>query len=371
MRVLMLSTEQNVLNPTSRQAKRIFSYATSAELLDIVVFGKGRGRGFAQDNITVHYIGASPKFFSFLKGLFLGQAIVYNKKIDVITSQDPFFLGLVGFLLKISTGAKLHLQVHTNIFSLYWQQQGKNKLLLGLAKFLLKRAQRIRVVAGNVKEDLADKWGIEEQKIDVLPIVPRLEHFSNIRPVFPLKEKYRGRFVILMMTRLAPVKNIHIAMKAAARLREKYPDIVLVIVGKGEEESRLKSLAGTLRVADTIEFVPWTDRPEAYYHIADVFVLTSKYEGREMATLEAMASGVAVVTTPVGWAEEIVRDGENGLIVPVDDEKGLEKALERLMVDNNLRKKLAEKGRETVNTFMSQEEYARKVTESWAKAARA
>jgi glycosyltransferase involved in cell wall biosynthesis len=87
------------------------------------------------------------------------------------------------------------------------------------------------------------------------------------------------------------------------------------------------------------------------YHALDAYVVASRPEGGPKGVLEAMAAGVALVTTRVGQAQEIVEDGENGLLADVDDAEALADAVLRVHRDAGLRESLASVGRATAERF--------------------
>ena len=93
------------------------------------------------------------------------------------------------------------------------------------------------------------------------------------------------------------------------------------------EEQKLKLLATRYSLLSNIVFEPWTDDLASYYKSADVFVLTSNYEGYGRTIIEAEAAGCPVIMTDVGIAGDVIKNGENGLIVPVGDVQALAEAL--------------------------------------------
>ncbi|HDP97367.1 MAG TPA: glycosyltransferase family 1 protein [Euryarchaeota archaeon] len=87
------------------------------------------------------------------------------------------------------------------------------------------------------------------------------------------------------------------------------------------------------------------------YQDAGIFILPTRMEGWGLAIMEAMAAGCPVITSPVGGINELVKDGENGLLVNVGDVKGIADAAERVLTDDLLRARLIEKGRKTIDRY--------------------
>jgi glycosyltransferase involved in cell wall biosynthesis len=122
----------------------------------------------------------------------------------------------------------------------------------------------------------------------------------------------------------------------------------LLVVGEGPLKEELKSRAEEIGIASRIIFTGERDDVSRLLSISDVFVLSSvEREGLSIAIIEAMASGLPVVSTLVGGIPEVVEDGMNGFVVAPNDDGALAEALETLIRDENLRKKMGANGRDT------------------------
>ena len=129
------------------------------------------------------------------------------------------------------------------------------------------------------------------------------------------------------------------------RLRHMIPELSVLLTGpaRGYVRAELERLAIPYRHV----LLSSRDELARAYHEVDVCLVTSRQEGGPKALLEAMATGVPLVSTRVGQATELVRDGENGLLADVDDVDSLVAAVERVHDDEALRKNLRAAGRET------------------------
>ena len=186
-------------------------------------------------------------------------------------------------------------------------------------------------------------------------------------PVFsgnPARPDYFGKQKnILAMGRLAPQKGFDILMAAFAGIAKTFPEWRLTILGEGAERGRLEALRNTLGLTDRVS-LPGTCR--AAYDVlkhADLFVMSSRYEGFPMALAEALACGVPAVSfdCPSG-PRFIIRHGVDGLLVPPENERKLSEALAELMADGEKRKGLADRAPEVIRRF-SVEKYL----DAWAK----
>ena len=88
-----------------------------------------------------------------------------------------------------------------------------------------------------------------------------------------------SKFIFLTVSRLAPVKNISLQIRAMAELIKKYPNTELWIVGDGAEKSNLKSKISKLKLENNVKLLGWQNNPDEFYSQADAFLLTSNYEG--------------------------------------------------------------------------------------------
>ncbi|MCX7941765.1 MAG: glycosyltransferase family 4 protein [Dictyoglomaceae bacterium] len=153
-------------------------------------------------------------------------------------------------------------------------------------------------------------------------------------------------FIIGTVARLSKSKGINYLISAFSIVEKDYKDIKLVLIGDGEERKNLEKLAEKLKVRDKVYFLG--SLPHAKYYIKNfkIFVLPSLSEFLSLSLLEALSLKVPVIATRVGGTFEIIEDGVNGILVPPRDSKSLALAIEKLIKDDNLREKLAEKGYE-------------------------
>jgi glycosyltransferase involved in cell wall biosynthesis len=158
---------------------------------------------------------------------------------------------------------------------------------------------------------------------------------------------------ILLLGQLGKRKGIYDLLEAVARLVDKHPRLKLVLAGDGEAE-RVKTAAKRLGLHEHVDVLDWVAGREksALLESAAVYALPSYCEGLPMSVLEAMAAGLPVVCTPVGGVPEAVTDGREGWVIAPGDVDALAGALDKLLSDAGLRRRMGDAGRRKVeNTF--------------------
>lgn len=159
-----------------------------------------------------------------------------------------------------------------------------------------------------------------------------------------------SRHDVLFLGRLDARKSPDVLLRASRDVLSCFPDTKIVFGGDGEVEKN-KQLAAELDIADRCEFLGWVtgDEREALFERAAVYCLPSKNEGMPMSVLEAMARGIPTIATSVGGIPQVIRDGVNGYLMPVDDESKLSGLLCTLMGSEDLRLSIGRAGRSTIS----------------------
>ncbi len=168
---------------------------------------------------------------------------------------------------------------------------------------------------------------------------------NSLNPLF-IRERFRGEREkrIVSVGRLDGNKNHEMMIRAFAGLAGRYPEYTLTIYGEGELREHLQKLIASLGLEEKV-FLPGVV-PDVAERIekAALFLLVSYSEGVSNALIEALALGLPVIATdvPSGGTQELIRHGENGLIIPPGDEEALKAAMERLLSDGEYAERLGE-----------------------------
>ena len=160
-----------------------------------------------------------------------------------------------------------------------------------------------------------------------------------------------GAFRILFVGRLHSQKNVGALLESAAALAAlPGPPVVVEIVGDGPERPALTKLAEQTSAAGVLRWHGWLDKQQvlACYRRAHVFVNPSRYEGMPNTVLEAMACALPVVASRIGGNEDLVVDGETGLLFDLAAPRQMTDALQRMRLDASLGPRLGARGRQRV-----------------------
>ncbi len=175
-----------------------------------------------------------------------------------------------------------------------------------------------------------------------------------VRAELGLSQHHR---LVMTASRLAPQKALHVMLRALHLLPEQ---VVLAVVGQGPLEKELKSFADTLGVSARVRWLGWRPNVADYIAAAEVFCLSSTWEGVPLAAQEAMLLGTPVVATDVGGTGELIRDGSSGRLVPADDPGRLAEALQELLSSADARGRYAQAARaDVVERFSTERMLAR------------
>jgi glycosyltransferase involved in cell wall biosynthesis len=309
MKVLMLSIDKKIFEEGSDVRARMAEYGGLFDELHIVVYtNKGFRDSQIAPNVFLYPTNTVFKPMYFSNAYKISRKIIERHSVDIITSQEAFTNKVALKLKRKFKDIKLQVQIHTDFLSERFKKESfKNSLKYkGYIKGI-KNADCIRVVSESMKDKLIQSFGIDSFKISVLPIFVDIEKIKNASVSADLHKKYpQFEKIILMVSRLEKEKNIQLAVTAMEEVIEKYPESGLVIVGSGSELKNLKSQVSNLRLRDNVIFESWQNKETifSYYKTADLFLVTSDYEGYGLTIIEALASGLPVLSTDVGIARE-------------------------------------------------------------------
>lgn len=197
-----------------------------------------------------------------------------------------------------------------------------SRLLHSLTKLAYKRANVVVGQCQGMVPDLTDFMKVSEDKIQLIynpTVTSDIIEKARVSVNHKWLDANRSYPVILTAGRLKPQKDFETLIKAFYKLQRQYlPDAKLIILGEGPLRSKLESLANTLGVSESIDFVGFHSNPYALMANSDVYVSSSRYEGLPNTLIEALFLGKKIVATACkGGTAEILKYGKYGKLVPV------------------------------------------------------
>lgn len=273
----------------------------------------------------------------------------YAKSTDVINIHHPFPLASLAYLL-FGRKKKLVVHYHSSIV----RQKIAGFFVKPVTRIMLKKAQTIIVSSPELKMNTTELQSFQD-KVTVIGFgVDQTEIQKNIdeNAVQALQKKY-GKFV-LFVGRLNYYKGVNVLIQAM-----KDVSAICVIIGEGVEKPKLVALAHKLGIENRIIFLPHQAAKNLYnyYKAATVFVLPSIYKTETfgLVLLHAMAVGTPVISTDLGTGTTYInKHGESGLVVPPNDHMALTKAIQHMLTDGEMAKKLGLGARKRVSDVFSE-----------------
>ncbi len=360
MKIITLSLDNKVLNKNSASWRRQQEYASLVEKYVVLVPTREKLK-IEDNNLVVWGSGGITRLARLVRLGRLAEKILKKEKFDLISVQDIYFLAALAVKLRSRFKIGVEIQVH-GIEKMNWWRRG-------LAEKNLQQADSVRIVGGHLRQLLTDKFGVEDKNITEVPIFFDWQAWQHKPFASDFGKRWQGNFVFLVVGRLVPVKQIDEIIRALAQVVEIEPKVKLIIIGEGPMAGKLASLVHELGLDKQVEFVSWQSEEELvnYYRAADCLVQASEQEGYGLALLEALACQLPVITTPVGVARQVVKDGENGLVVKDNDD--LVRMMKLVVVNREMLNKFKNNTRKYLSLLPSKDEVLSKYYQSWERAA--
>ncbi|MDA9678832.1 glycosyltransferase [Candidatus Pelagibacter sp.] len=206
------------------------------------------------------------------------------------------------------------------------------KLIFMVIKILYPKVDYSIAQCEEMKIELVRNFGFDSNKVKVIfnPINDKIENS------YEYKKNKKEKF-ILIVGRLSKEKKLDVAIKVFSKVKKKFLQLKLKILGQGQEESFLRQVAKKYEIYDSVEFLGFQKNLVPLYQKAKLTLMTSSYEGFPNTLIESVTLGTPIISfnCPTG-PREIIQDGINGFLVNADDEIMLEqKIIEALNIDWN------------------------------------
>ena len=317
------------------------------------------------------------KKFSDMNGQELGE--IYNAylrtSIEAVSSFNPeiihvfhtAFLPGIARILKVLFGIKFIITTHGSDL----EYLTKDRRLIGLINDANRVARYITAVSEHTRRKYLTMFGYNlKHKTKVIMGGVDISNFKkDEKKIDQINKKYNlsGKKVVLYTGRLTKSKGVEYLIKAARDIRG-----TVIIVGGGQEQQNLEALIKTANLKNVI--MTGYIKPEdsgifhSFYERADVYVSPSVWEEPlGLTILEAMAAGTPVVATKKGGMLSVIKDGENGFFIRARNSNQIAEVVNKLFLDDQLRKKVSQNAKKTVLEKFTWEKIATQFEEIYKK----
>ena len=292
-------------------------------------------------------------FISYLK---LSRA-VKEKKIDIVHANTRVTQVLAALLSRFSG-----IPYVTTCHGYFKKSPGR--------RFFPLWGRMVIAISEPVKQHLLLDFNVPKERVSLIYNGIDIDRFRDQKSMDKgLKKGELGLSegaLVGIIARLSDVKGHCFLLEAMKKVIEQLPGSKLLIVGEGKEKGNLLRLTDRLNLQGSVIFIDSVDDTAKILPLMDVFVMPSLQEGLGLAVMEAQASALAVVASNIGGLNILVRDGENGRLVPPKDVDALAAAIVELLKDKDKAKMFGQNGRSFIEKNFSQDLMVRQ-TESLYK----
>jgi len=348
--LIAISYAKQALVPGSREHKRMQSYADLLDSYHVIVFTRASEQFPAEqhiDSLHLYATNARTRLGMLWCSYKIGKKILKENRQQqfVVSSQDPFETSLIGRALARAQNSTHHVQIHGDVFNpASFRSSLLQRLRVIYGRFIVRRTTAIRVVSKRIKLSLL-ALGVSPDAITVLPVQSDL---SQMLEIGRKREYVTQPLRLLFLGRLASEKQIPMLLYACAILRDSQVNFNLQIVGSGPEEKNITDLIQQLNLTNEVTCIPWVQDISEIMKTSNVLCLPSAHEGWGMVLLEAVAAGLAVVSTDVGCIGESLRPEKSVLVA--NNAQEFADAIGRLQ-DSTLRQALSINAHQVAHDF--------------------
>ncbi len=228
------------------------------------------------------------------------------------------------------------------------------QFFIALERVLARLSDRIIAISPAIRTELLQKYRIgHERQYRVVPLGFDLSPFGAVNDATRVAARRAlniaaGVPVICTVGRLTAIKQPRLFLDVVRLVSEQHPGVIALVAGDGELRSDVDAYAAELGIAPRLRMLGWRKDLATIYAATDVFLLTSRNEGTPVALIEAMASGTPGVSTDVGGVTDVIGGPDAGRTAPFGDAAGLAAAINALLADPALRRRMGARARDRV-----------------------
>jgi L-malate glycosyltransferase len=274
-----------------------------------------------------------------------------RSQFDVMHAHD-LWANLMGVPCAYLAGTRVIISSQRDLGHLSWYTPIRTKVIRKIHRL----ANRVVANSTAVRDILVKNFRVPTEHVQVVRNGVDIEKFERVqadkRKIFPgLQDDARLALVVANMR--STVKGHSDLIKAAKRICGEVPEIRFVLVGEGEERTKLEQQVRDAGLANHFVFLGGRQDIPELLACAELSILPSRAEGLPNVILEAMAAGLPVIATRVGGTPEIIEDGVSGLLVPSQDPYALGEAILALLRDRNKAARIGRTAQERIRASFS------------------
>lgn len=282
--------------------------------------------------------------------------LIRRNGYDILHCHLPW-AGIIGRIAARLSGRPIVYTEHNNVFTYH-------PLTRALHRIKLSWLHHIITVSADTQAALK-KMGTNGVPVTTIVNGVNIEKFSrSSAQVSGIRNSLRlppGTTVVATAAVFRPQKRLDRWLHIAARVREKKANVHFLILGDGPEREKLRAIAASHNLDSVVTFAGLVEDPTPYLAGADIYLMSSDYEGLPVALLEAMSMDCAPVVTAVGGIPAVIRHRENGILYDTEDTNAAADAIVELANSESLRKSLATRARMTVDESFNLRDMVRKL----------
>ena len=300
---------------------------------------RGAGKSdeyFKKERINVTYMGLA-KY----------DPLTLFKVIRLIREKDIHVLHLTGYGSTTFGRIAGALCGRPAIIHERWVDPYLGRFQCSIERSLSRFTTRAIAISEYARRFLIEKKGIREEIITIIPNGIPFEPFDTLEKNAGLMKRKEFGIpstspVVGIIGMMHEIKGHRYFIDAASAVSQRYPEAVFLIIGDGTLRPQLERQVDERNLRNTVRFLGHQDEIPKLLAMMDIYVCASLSETFPVSLLEAMGAGKAVVVTESGGPQEMIRDGVNGIIVPIKDSQALAENILRLIENPSLREKLGQ-----------------------------
>lgn len=304
------------------------------------------------------------------KAFYKLSKIIDKEKPDIIHTHlfDPT---LIGITIAKTKGIKVVVTRHHSNSLYHIPSAIKRKFYLTLESYINRNADHIIAPSKTVYEILTEKEKVPKNKVSIIPYGQTSERFDRItkEQIARIRQelKMNEELSLVYVARLYHRKGHIYLFEAFANLLKKGIKANLYLVGEGAYRKELEQKVKEMNIENSVKFLGWRDDALAIIAASDIVVHPSLEDALSSAVIESLMLGKPIVATDISGVRDILKEGKYGKIVPPEDSKALEKAIEEIIQNLEKARDTARNARNYLLDYMSAEKVAKEYLNVYRK----